>query len=238
MTIDFKDLIIFENENYIIVNKPPGMSSLDDRATGGKQNILRLAKNYHEDAQLCHRLDRETSGALAIAKNPDAYRHLSIKFEDREVKKVYHAVVNGVHDFQDTVVNLPIHPLKDGVVRIDKEEGKPALTVFATVKAYYSATLVKCLPVTGRMHQIRIHLSCLKAPIVSDSLYGGKNLYLSQLKKNFNLKKDTDEQPIIKRFALHARELVFEDLDGKELNITAEYPKDFAVLLKLLEKYS
>lgn len=235
---DFKEFIIFENDNYLMVNKPAGMSSLDDRAVGGKTSMLRMAKDYHEDAQLCHRLDKETSGVLAIAKNPDAYRHLSIKFEEREVKKVYHAVANGIHDFEDTVVNLPILPLKDGNVKIDREQGKPALTVFSTVQAYTNATLIKCLPVTGRMHQIRIHLSCLKAPIVNDQQYGGKPIFLSQLKKKFNLKKDTEEQPMMKRIALHARELTFADLNGEELCITAEYPKDFSVFLKLLEKYS
>lgn len=235
---DLKELILFENDNYIIINKPSGMSSLDDRAVGGKKNVLRMAKEYHPDAQLCHRLDRETSGVLAIAKNPEAYRHLSIKFEDREVKKVYHAIVNGIHSFDDVVVNLPILPLKDGIVKIDRQVGKPALTVFSTVQAFTNTTLVKCLPITGRMHQIRIHLSCLKAPIVYDSTYGGKSVFLSELKKKFNLKKDTEEQPLIKRFALHARELVFCDMDGKELSITADYPKDFGVFLKLLEKYS
>ena len=236
--IEFKELIIFENNNYLFINKPSGMSSLDDRATGGKTSVLRLAKNHTPDAQLCHRLDKETSGVLAIAKNPEAYRHLSIRFEEREVKKVYHAISNGVHNFEDTVVNLPIMPLKDGNVKIDKAEGKPALTVFSTVEAFGLATLIKCLPVTGRMHQIRIHLSCLRAPIVNDLQYGGKSIYLSQLKKKFNLKKDTDEQPMMKRIALHARELSFVDIDGQELCITAEYPKDFSIFLKLLQKYS
>jgi 23S rRNA pseudouridine955/2504/2580 synthase len=238
MMIDFKELIVYEDDHYIVINKPSGVSSLDDRATGGKNNILRMAKAYHDDAQLCHRLDRETSGALAIAKTPEAYRHLSIKFEEREVKKVYHAVVNGIHNFEDSVVNLPILPMKDGSVRIDREEGKPAFTVFSTVQAYYNATLVKCMPITGRMHQIRIHLSVLKAPIVFDSMYGGKPVFLSQFKKKFNLKQDTEEQPLIKRVALHAKELVFEDMSGKELSVSADYPKDFSVLVKLLEKYS
>lgn len=236
--VDFKELIIFEDDNYILINKPPGFSSLDDRSSYGKSNVLRMAKQYHADAQLCHRLDKETSGVLAIAKNPEAYRHLSIKFEEREVKKVYHAIANGVHAFEDTVVNLPINPLRDGSVRIDREEGKAALTVFSTVKAFRDTSLIKCLPVTGRMHQIRIHLSCLQASIVNDEQYGGKPVYLSQIKKKFNLKKDTDEQPIIKRIALHARELTFTDINEREICITADYPKDFSVFLKLLEKYS
>src|SRR5471030_1453349 len=82
----FADLILFEDDDIIVVNKPPFISSLDERE-GGEVNMLRLAKGYSEDAQVCHRLDKETSGALIIAKNPEAYRTVSIQFEKRQVKK-------------------------------------------------------------------------------------------------------------------------------------------------------
>ena len=94
----FQDLILFENPDVIVVNKPPFISSLDERE-GGEINMLRLAKNYWDDAQICHRLDKETSGALIIAKNPEAYRYVSIQFEKRRVKKVYHAIIEGTHVF-------------------------------------------------------------------------------------------------------------------------------------------
>jgi 23S rRNA pseudouridine955/2504/2580 synthase len=81
----FADLILFENDDVIVVNKPPFLSSLDERE-GGEVNLLRLAKGYWEDAQICHRLDKETSGALIIAKNPEAYRMVSMQFEKRQVK--------------------------------------------------------------------------------------------------------------------------------------------------------
>ncbi|MFQ3576739.1 MAG: pseudouridine synthase [Cytophagales bacterium] len=176
---------------------------------------------------------------MAIAKNPEAYRHLSMQFENRQVKKVYHAVVNGSHNLDGIEVNLPISPAGDSAVRIDKEGGKIALTYFNTIKAFKDATLAECMPVTGRMHQIRIHLSCLKAPIVSDKQYGGKDLYLSNFKRNFKLKKDTDEQAIIKRVALHAYAISFKPLNSEEYVVAiAPYPKDFAVLVKLLEEYN
>ena len=236
-TPDFKDLIIFENEDYILVNKPPYISTLDDRTD--TVNIKKMAKAYTDDAQVCHRLDKETSGVLAIAKNPEAYRHLSIQFEDRLVTKEYHAVVEGVQDFQDVNVYLPIYAQNNGIVKIDRVNGKIAETFFNTIKAYKKHTLVRCLPITGRMHQIRIHLTCLKAPIVCDEQYGGKFIYLSDLKKkNFNLKQNTEEQPLIKRVALHAYSLKFSLLDGKEIEIVAPYPKDFDVLVKQLEKHS
>lgn len=233
------ELIVFENEDYILINKPPHLASLDERTNDKAQSVLRLAKAYHADAQLCHRLDKETSGILAIAKNPDAYRHLAMQFEHRKVTKRYHAVVNGVHQFDNVSVYLPIAPLKDGTaVRIDREKGKLAETIFTTLQAFRTATLVECRPITGRMHQIRVHLMCLKAPIVNDATYGGEPLFLSSLKRKFNLKQGTEELPLIQRVALHAHSLTFALLDGEEQTFTAPYPKDFGVLVKQLQKFA
>ncbi len=102
--IVFKDLIIHEDEDFIVINKPPYISTLDDR--NDPRNILALAKDYCESAQVCHRLDKETSGCLVIAKNQEAYRHIAMQFEDRSVKKIYHAVVEGIHDFKKTRVTV------------------------------------------------------------------------------------------------------------------------------------
>jgi 23S rRNA pseudouridine955/2504/2580 synthase len=235
--INFENLIIFENDNYAVINKPPFVPSLDERTADKSLSILKLARKHFTDVQLCHRLDKETSGALVLAKNPEAYRNLAMQFEHREVQKEYHAVVDGVHDFDSISVFLPIAPLKDGTaVRIDKLKGKIAETIFFTSQKYTRHTLVKCLPITGRMHQIRVHLQCLKAPIVCDPTYGGELIFLSQIKRKFNLKNDTEELPLIKRVALHAHTIKFLDLDGQVLNITAPYPNDFEVLVNQLEK--
>jgi 23S rRNA pseudouridine955/2504/2580 synthase len=239
MRLNFKDLIIFENDDYILISKPPHIASLDERQADNSQSILRLAKEYADDAQLCHRLDKETSGVLAIAKNPAAYRHLSMQFEHRQVEKRYHAVVNGTHDLEMISVYLPIAIKRDGtMVAIDRQKGKEADTIFNTMKVYRNHTLVECMPITGRMHQIRIHLVCLKAPIVCDPTYGGEMIYLSDLKRKFNLKKETEEQPLIKRVALHAHSLTFRLLDDEIIKIEAPYPKDFEVLVKQLDKFS
>lgn len=235
---NFKDLIVFENEDYIVINKPPQVATLDERQADNSLSILRMAKEYSEDAQVAHRLDKETSGILAIAKNPEAYRHLAMQFEHREVTKRYHAVAGGVHDLDGISVYLPILQLRDGIVKIDREKGKIAETIFNTLQAYRQHTLIECMPITGRMHQIRIHLTCVKAPIVADEMYGGQQIYLSTLKKRFNLKKDTEEQPLIKRVALHAHSLTFRLLNGEEIKVEAPYPKDFDVLVKQLEKFS
>ncbi|RIV27853.1 RluA family pseudouridine synthase [Fibrisoma montanum] len=239
MKVQFEDLIVFENDDYILINKPPHIASLDERTNDRALSIIRLAKAYHPDAQLGHRLDKETSGIMAIAKHPEAYRHLAMQFEHREVTKRYHAVTNGVHDFDGVSVYLPIAPIKDGTaVRIDREKGKLAETIFNTLQAYRQNTLVECIPITGRMHQIRVHLMCLKAPIVNDPTYGGEPLFLSELKRHFNLKKDTEEQPLIQRVALHAHSLTFDLLDGERQQFEAPYPKDFGVLVRQLEKFS
>ena len=144
----FSELIIHEDENLIVINKPPFVASLDERE-GGEVNILRLAKKYHPDAQVCHRLDKETSGILLIAKNPETYRTISIAFEKRKVNKIYHAVIGGTHTFQDLLVDLPILNQGNKNVSIDRANGKPAETIFNSIKYYKNYTLVECKPITG-----------------------------------------------------------------------------------------
>ncbi len=230
--------IVFEDKDYFVVSKPPVMASLDERDTS-RPSVLRLAQQYCPTAQLCHRLDKETSGALAIAKNQEAYRHLSIQFEKRKVEKTYHAVVPGIVELDNRRVDYPVAVSTKGNVRIDSVEGKPSVTVFNTLKVYHAHTLVECRPVTGRMHQIRIHLAALKAPIVADVLYGGTFVYLSSLKgRKFNLKKDTEELPLMSRVALHAYSLRFTGLDGNPVSAEAPYPKDLRALVVQLEKFS
>jgi 23S rRNA pseudouridine955/2504/2580 synthase len=173
---------------------------------------------------------------LIVAKNPDAYRHMSIQFEKRKVSKIYHAVVDGIHNFKDVLVDEPILKLDDGVVRISRQEGKPAQTYFTSLKSFKMHTLVECRPITGRMHQIRIHLTKLDAPITGDETYGGKPFFLSSIKRGFNLKKLTEEQPVSKRMALHAYALTFQDMKEEERTVMAPYPKDFQALLRQMEQ--
>lgn len=231
--IDFKDLILFESEDYLVINKLPYLSTLDDRHEA--QNILDLAKQYIPDAQVCHRLDKETSGCLVIAKNPEAYRNIAIQFEDRKVNKVYHAVVEGIHEYKEVLVDKKIQANNKGIAKLTKD-GKPAQTIFNTVKTYYAHSLIECKPITGRLHQIRIHLAYLRSPICGDETYGGKPVYLSALKRRFNLKKGTDELPIMKRVSLHAYSIGFKGTKEERIEVVAPYPKDFDVLVKQLEK--
>jgi RluA family pseudouridine synthase len=231
--ISFTDRILLEDNDYIVVNKPPFIATLEDRHD--PVNLLRLAREYIPSAQVCHRLDKETSGILVIAKNPEAYRHMSIQFEKRQVEKIYHAVVDGIVDFKDTLVDEPILKQDDGVVKISRRDGKPAQTYFTSLKSYRAHTLVECKPVTGRMHQIRIHLAFQGASITGDETYGGKPFLLSAIKRKFNLKKGTDEESFMKRMALHAFALEFNDLSEKRIKIEAPYPKDMQALIRQLE---
>jgi RluA family pseudouridine synthase len=231
--VKFEDLILWEDHDFVLVNKPPFLATLEDRHE--KNNLLAMARDYIASAQVCHRLDKDTSGVLAIAKNPEAYRHMSMQFEHRKINKIYHAIIDGIHNFQDQLVDAPILKQDDGVVKISRREGKPAQTYFTSLKSYKNYTLVECRPITGRMHQIRIHLSLLGAPITGDEMYGGKLFYLSGVKRGFNLKKFTDEQPLLKRMALHAYALEFENLAGNKEKIEASYPKDIQALIRQLE---
>lgn len=230
---NFVKSILFENSDFVLINKPPFVSTLEDR--NDSINILALAKTYEPDAQVCHRLDKDTSGVLAIARNPEAYRHLSMQFENREVKKIYHAVIDGIHSFSDQLVDAPIEKQNDGTAKLSRK-GKSAQTYFTTLKTFKNHSLIECRPITGRMHQIRVHLAFLKAPITGDELYGGKLFFVSSVKRGFNLKKMSEEEPLMKRMALHAFSLEFALLDGKKQLVEAPYPKDFQALVRQLSE--
>ncbi len=232
----FSEMIIYEDDHLLIVNKPPYLPSLDERSGEG-QSLVKMAKNYCETAILCHRLDRETSGVLVIAKDPETHRNISIQFEKRRVEKVYHAVVDGITQFDNVLVNLPIKVDRSNRVNIDRKDGKDATTLFNTIKTYRNFSLVECKPYTGRMHQIRVHLASQNATISGDLAYGGKMPMLSQYKRKYKVTKWENEEPIMKRFALHAYSIRINDNEGRTKEFFAKYPKDFEVFLKLIEKY-
>jgi 23S rRNA pseudouridine955/2504/2580 synthase len=232
----FEDLIIFEDADYIVINKPPYLSSLDDRQES--TNLLQMARSFLPSAQLCHRLDKETSGILVIARHPESYRRMSIQFEKRNIEKFYHAVVEGIHDLRGLRINAPISSINRSKAKIDYKNGKSSLTIFNSKKAYRKHTLVQCQPVTGRMHQIRIHLSSINAPIAGDLLYGGKPFFLSNIKRTYRLGKFQEEKPLINRLALHARMILLPLKNKREIQLEAPYPKDFQILLNQLDKNS
>jgi 23S rRNA pseudouridine955/2504/2580 synthase len=231
----FKDSIVYEDENYLIVNKWSGISTLSDRSD--ESCLLDQAREYYSNAQVCHRLDKDTTGVLVFARNQEAYRSLSVQFQTRSVEKIYHAIVEDRHQFSHKVINLPIHQGRRGRVRISHSSGKDSETVVDTLQQYKLHSLLQCRPTTGRTHQIRIHLSAIDVPIVGDIAYGGKELFLSSIKRNYNLRKDSIERALISRPALHAWSIRFQISEQRTETFNAPYPKDIKVALKQLAKY-
>lgn len=227
------DMILFEDPDYLVLNKPPLLATLADRSN--PINLLKLVREKYPEATVGHRLDKETSGILIVAKNAEAYRAISLQFENRKVIKVYHAIVQGRPDFTNKTVDAPIEKLSDGRVRISNA-GKPAQTVFNSINAFSQHTLVEARPITGRMHQIRIHLSHINYPICGDATYGGPPIFLSDIKRRYKPSKNNTEETLIKRFALHSKKIQFLGLNGDAIEVEAPYPKDFKALLNQLER--
>jgi len=233
--IQLDDLVLFENDDLLIINKPAGISTLEDRLED--INLLNLVRKKYPDIQACHRLDKDTSGSIIFAKNPESYRSLSMQFEHRQVKKIYHTVVTSHTAIAHTEINAPITIKNSGYVVIDHRDGKSSTTFFTTLKNFSKWSLVECRPVSGRKHQIRIHLKHAKHPIVSDVDYGGEHVFLYDIKRKYSVSTG-EAKPMIERVALHAFSVEFRLPNGGDIKIEAPYPKDFAVLVKQLEKYA
>lgn len=231
----FEDWIIFENENYLAINKPPYVATLEDRAS--PISVLKLGREYNTELRVCHRLDKETSGILLLAKSQEGYKNAALQFADRQVNKIYHAVANGIHEFNDKAIDLDLSVSASGVVRV-KKGAKPSTTIVNTLEKYRRHSLIECKPVTGRTHQIRVHMAAVNAALVADAVYGGADLFLSSLKKNYVAKSETEERPLMPRVALHAFSLNFRDMTGEDTRIECPYPKDFRTVLTQLRKFN
>jgi len=183
--------VIYEDEYILVINKPSGTvvnrsNTYDDKTL---QDILDESYSFEESESefkdrsgIVHRLDKETSGCLVIAKDEESFLNLQKQFKDRRVEKEYIALVNGrvgedALEIEAPIGRNPKSPLKFSVV----SSGKPALTKIEKIKDIEidgnSFSLLKVMPKTGRTHQIRVHLSALNHPVVSDQLYCSKKLF-------------------------------------------------------------
>lgn len=165
--------ILFQDEHLLVLNKPSGLLSVPGKALEHKDCLQYRAQRVFPTATIVHRLDMATSGVLVMAMNKASHRHLSRQFEMRQTEKMYKARVFGKLDNQAGVIDLPL--ICDWPNRpkqmVDFERGKPSQTHYRVLSYQNDVTLVELIPVTGRSHQLRVHMLSLGHPILGDRLY-------------------------------------------------------------------
>ncbi len=247
--------VLFEDEHLLALDKPAGLLTSPDRYDALRPNLMKLlhtaiasgkpwARERHLDyLSNAHRLDFETSGVILLAKNKPVLVALANLFGTEKPAKKYLALVRGeiVQEKFEVDAKLAPHPVKIGLMRVDPKNGKKSKTIFEVLENFprFGYALLRCEPVTGRTHQIRVHAAHAGLKIVGDELYGGKPLWLSRLKTDYRLKPGQEERPLVSRVALHAEELqVPHPVTGEMVKITAPWPKDLKVAVKYLRQYS
>jgi len=254
--------IIFEDETMVAFDKPSGMLVAPDRWDKTRENLMGLVhEKLGQNVANVHRLDADTSGVFLCAKTKPALDFLSGQFQSKTIAKKYLALVallpperamklatpvvvrEADGSLPETfVVDLALgedeHQL--GRMRVfRKRGGKPSVTEFRVLERFGAVALMECRPLTGRTHQIRVHLAAVGAPVLNDPFYGDPEvkLLLSDLKRRY--KGREDEKPLISRLALHASELTLKHPETREpVTIHAALPHEFEVALKYLRKFA
>ncbi|MBS1927869.1 MAG: RluA family pseudouridine synthase [Chitinophagaceae bacterium] len=228
--------IIFENENLVAVNKPPGLLTIPDRK--GEFSLKDYLLGKYGEVYTVHRLDKETSGLVVFAKTISAHKFLSRLFENRQIQKYYVGLVKGTPNPQKGEIDAPVseHPANKGEMCIHRM-GKQSLTSYEVLDATPHYSLVLFQLHTGRTHQIRVHCKHIGHPLACDPLYGdGRPVFLSSVKRNYKLSKTEEEKPVVNRVALHAFRLKFIDESGNLISLEAPIPKEFTALMNQLHK--
>ena len=215
-----QSMVIHRDPQAIVLNKPPGLATQGGTKT--HDHVDRLLDALWFDAEgrpkLVHRLDKDTSGALLLARTARAAAYFSKHFSGRSAKKTYWALVVGVPKVEDGVIDLPLakQPGTGGEkMHVDEEEGQPARTRYRVVEqAGNRAAWVQLQPFTGRTHQLRVHMAAIGHPIVGDGKYGGQDAFLTG--------------GISRKMHLHARRIQIDHPDGGKLDVTAEPPSHIA----------
>jgi len=241
MLLSNQILILYEDENLLVISKPAGLVVHSDGKTKEQSVSDWVLQNYPqvkgvgeplklsngaliERHGIVHRLDRETSGALIIAKNQSIFLFLKKQFQESKIEKTYHAFVYGDLKEDKGVIEKPIARSKKDFRQWSAGDGRRgkerrALTEYKVLERNDNSTFVEVKPKTGRTHQIRVHFKAINHPILCDKLYAPKRECLL----GFN------------RLALHARRLILKTPDDKTLDIEASYPEDFNIALKDLK---
>jgi RluA family pseudouridine synthase len=207
--------VLHEDENLLAVDKPSGQAVIPERADGRALTLDRQAALHTgKKIYIVHRLDRETSGVVLFAKNAEIHRFLNIQFENRKVQKVYLALVQGSLNPEKGEIREPLRAFGSGRVAVDPR-GKPSVTRYRVRERFSQSTLLEAEPLSGRRHQIRVHLYSLGHPVLGDARYGEK--------------RPVGKYP---RLMLHAWQISFTDPRLGLRRFSAEPPDDF---LKALE---
>ena len=205
----FKQMIIYEDENLLIVNKPSGLAVQLGSSTNIALDVI--AKEYNPELRLVHRIDKETSGITIMVKNIRTARYMLSVFKNKLIKKKYIALLSKVLNKSSGVVEVPLLKCKDKVL-VNEKLGKEAITKYLVIHNINGCSLVEAIPMTGRTHQIRVHMAHIGAPILGDSKYNGKrNKYLF----------------------LHAYEVSFKDINNKIITVKAPLPKYYPSVLNI-----
>ncbi|PJG48982.1 RNA pseudouridine synthase [Sphingobium sp. LB126] len=218
-----QSLVIHRDAQAIVINKPPGLATQGGTKTDDHVDGLLDALEFELDQRpkLVHRLDKDTSGALLIARTARSAAHFAKAFSSRTARKVYWAIVMGVPSIEDGMIELPIakQPGTGGEkMHVDEEEGLPARSRYRVIeRAGNRAAWVELQPYTGRTHQLRVHMAAIGHPIVGDGKYGGKEAFLSGT--------------ISRKMHLHARRIRVDHPDGDRVDVRAELPEHFAASL-------
>ena len=245
--------VLWEDEHLVVIDKPPAM--VVHPAKGHWRGTLTAALAHHfkklsdvggpTRPGIVHRLDRDTSGVIAIAKTNEAHFKLAAQFEAREVQKEYHAIVVGRLDHDRDWIEAPIgyHPYQREKmsIRADHPSSRDASTFYEVVRRFHGFTYVAVRPKTGRTHQIRVHLEHIGHPVLCDKLYAGHaSVSRGQLlRKAFRRlpHEPADDQIVLARQALHAHKLAMRHpIDGRPLEFIAPLPADLLAALAVLEE--
>jgi 23S rRNA pseudouridine1911/1915/1917 synthase len=238
--------VLYEDEVMAAINKPPGM--VVHPGKGNWKGTLTSALAYHfahlstiggpSRPGIVHRLDRDTSGVILVAKNDPAHSALAEQFESRETKKEYFAIVAGNVDRDQELIDAPIglhpHQREKMMIRDDHESSRPAQTIYHVAERFDGFTAVHCFPKTGRTHQIRVHMMYRGYPVLCDKLYGGR----SQITLGEITRRRDDDTVILSRQALHAHRITIKHpLSKKEMTLEAPIPADLQGVLEALRTY-